>query len=100
MTGPSAVGSEKGTPISRISTPALARAGISALVFEVGIARRQIGHECLPPFFFSSLNFFPMRFMVSTSHIFGNDSRILVSPSGEVDDDDLVALQRGRDFMA
>ena len=53
MTGPSAVGSEKGTPISTMSTPAASRAGISSRGrFQVGIARRQVGDERLSALFF------------------------------------------------
>ena len=53
MTGPSAVGSEKGTPTSMMSTPAASSAGISSRRrLQVGVARRQVGDERLPSLFF------------------------------------------------
>ena len=118
MTGPSAVGSEKGTPISTMSTPAASSAGISSCRrLQVRVARRQVGDERLPPLFFQRREslFDPSHYPFSLPPL-GDGLRILVSPAGEVDDHDPVpghgrrrldrvgdgmgALQRGDDPLA
>src|SRR4030042_3490959 len=96
MVGPSARGSEKGTPNSRISAP---RAAISRARAR-GVARSGSpavikGMRAFSPLAWSCLNTLSMR-LNGHLHSFGHCVHVLVTPAGEVDDNDVIGGVLGR----
>src|SRR5664279_1585935 len=96
MVGPSARGSEKGTPNSRISAP---RAAISRararVVARSGSPAVIKGIRAFSPLALSCLNTRSMR-LNGHLHSFGHCVYVLVTPAGEVDDHDVIGGVLGR----
>src|SRR4030042_1637094 len=96
MVGPSARGSEKGTPNSRMSAP---RAAISRararVVARSGSPAVIKGIRAFSPLALSCLNTLSMR-LTGHLHSFGHCVHVLVTPAGEVDDNDVIGGVFGR----
>src|SRR4030042_2758356 len=96
MVGPSARGSEKGTPNSRISAPrtaiSRARARVVARSGSPAVIKRI---RAFSPLALSCLNTRSMR-LTGHLHSFGHCVHVLVTPAGEVDDNDVIGGVLGR----
>src|SRR6185436_5547519 len=107
MTGPSAIGSENGTPSSITSAPAVTNASrIGSVCAGVGSPTVTYGMSAVRPAARSSANAASMRFIPGVARgnrlepktrALGDRVHVLVAAAREVDEQDLVLRQRGRE---